>query len=509
MAVARDDRAEGWRACNLCGRSDGALKLVRNGTCVMNAEDHLEAIDCRDIRMVHVSCAYWLTGRALQLPPSPVLIDGLAAIPPERFGRKCIVCRKRGVGACLQCAAPDCDVSYHVTCAMEWGMRMEDDKSGASRRRTFCPRHSRGFDAADAPPLRLSLRGLPAMPWSSTTAAGAISNGQLNHVMERGTVVDGATAKVRHVIDAAAASAVSQRRPRGRPPRSAVAATERQAARPGSMTTFHRIPRGGISSAGPPDASGPPEDAATVAASLAATFAHLHGIRSDLEMVRTLAEWACRREMMKRGYTEILFKCLKRAEVDAAADDESVSRQTPDGKRVRRTETSATGHSRTSRRRQLAVDGRSDLSSSAVESSASSSNIDIDTRSFRRRHAAEEMSPDARATRRSRARTGPRHSASSPTQPVANTPRGGRRGRPRRAPLSASSPPSSPSTAATITTDSAECASPSLPPPPLPPLSSPSSSGFTGFVGSALRAAGAALRFRRDMHPGDSDRHGE
>ncbi|KAK4535899.1 hypothetical protein CDCA_CDCA06G1924 [Cyanidium caldarium] len=506
MAVARDHRAEGWRACNLCGRSDGALKLVRNGACVMNAEDHLDAMDCRNIRMVHVSCAYWLTGRALQLPPSPVLIDGLAAIPPERFGRKCIVCRKRGVGACLQCAAPDCDVSYHVTCAMEWGMRMEDDKSGASRRRTFCPRHSRGADAADAPPLRLSLRGLPAMPWSSTTAAGAGSNGRLDHDGEQDTVVHGASAKVRHVIGAAAASAAPQRRPRGRPPRSAVAATEGQAARPGNMTTFHRIPRVGVSSAGPPDASGPPEEPATVATSLAATVAHLHDIRSDLEMVRTLAEWACRREMMKRGYTEILFKCLKRAEVDAVADDESVSRQIPDGKRVRRTETSATGHSRTLRRCRLTVDGRSDLSSSAVESSASSSNIDSDTRSLRRRHAAEEMSPDARAAGRSRARTGPHHSASSPAQPVANTPRSGRRGRPRRRSLSASSPPSSPSTTS-IT--SAECASPPPSPPPPPPLSSPSSSRFTGFVGSALRAAGAAFRFRRDMYPGDSDQRGE
>ena len=122
---------------------------------------------------VHVVCALFIPGLALTLHfqhygstlPLPVtmplstkkkhrsfhLVTGANDIPEELYELGCDLCGV-GTGVCIQCVEKECNISYHVTCAMMkgWCVRVEEVEEegkvgkggGEVAMRSWCDRHT-------------------------------------------------------------------------------------------------------------------------------------------------------------------------------------------------------------------------------------------------------------------------------------------------------------------------------------------------------------------------------
>uniref|UniRef100_A0A3B4DLB8 Protein Jade-1 n=1 Tax=Pygocentrus nattereri TaxID=42514 RepID=A0A3B4DLB8_PYGNA len=119
--------------CQLCPKKGGAMKPTRSGS-----------------KWVHVSCALWIPEVSIGNPEKMEPITSVSQIPNNRWALICCLCKEK-TGACIQCSAKSCRIAFHVTCGLQFGLKMntiltDDDEV---KFKSFCPTHS-GMDWSDS-----------------------------------------------------------------------------------------------------------------------------------------------------------------------------------------------------------------------------------------------------------------------------------------------------------------------------------------------------------------------
>lgn len=111
--------------CALCPNKGGGFKRTVDG------------------KWAHVICAIWIPEVQFSNPVFLEPIDGIKEIPAARWKLTCYVCRKR-MGACIQCAKPNCYMAFHVTCAQQASlyMKLEVTKGGEVKKTAYCDSHT-------------------------------------------------------------------------------------------------------------------------------------------------------------------------------------------------------------------------------------------------------------------------------------------------------------------------------------------------------------------------------
>lgn len=74
------------------------------------------------------------------------IVHGISDIPASRWKLVCIFCKKKGVGACMQCCYGKCWKSFHITCALKHGATLNRIEDGDAEYATslyngYCPQH--------------------------------------------------------------------------------------------------------------------------------------------------------------------------------------------------------------------------------------------------------------------------------------------------------------------------------------------------------------------------------
>lgn len=122
------DKLETVKNCVLC------TNLIVNGKLLKtNSDKHTYA---------HEICAESINETFIK----DDIVHGISDIPTSRWKLVCIFCKKKGIGACMQCCYGKCWKSFHATCAIENGVTMKKSNDRNSEHATslydgYCPQH--------------------------------------------------------------------------------------------------------------------------------------------------------------------------------------------------------------------------------------------------------------------------------------------------------------------------------------------------------------------------------
>ncbi|MES1921079.1 hypothetical protein MHBO_002669 [Bonamia ostreae] len=72
-------------------------------------------IRCEENRFIHLSCALWIPEIHIANKINRKVV-GINDVPFERYQLLCFYC-KNSYGACIQCASPNCSISFHPSCS--------------------------------------------------------------------------------------------------------------------------------------------------------------------------------------------------------------------------------------------------------------------------------------------------------------------------------------------------------------------------------------------------------
>ena len=127
--------------CCLCpnGADGGAMKPTDDG------------------RWAHVSCALWIPEVEFGCKSVREPVINVEKVAAARWKLLCVVCRRRGGGACLQCRRTSCYTAFHVSCATHAGLCVGTPSSDDDVT-VFCDVHSSPGSNSDTQSLMSSAR---------------------------------------------------------------------------------------------------------------------------------------------------------------------------------------------------------------------------------------------------------------------------------------------------------------------------------------------------------------
>lgn len=130
---------------------------------------------------VHVVCAIWIPevhfANTVFLEP----VIGVEHIDRARFKLMCFICRRRGVGACIQCDKQNCYTAFHVTCAQQAGLYMNIQEEYDTTPNTSTANHNTPAQLVDVKKCAYCDAHTPRDSLSPRTRADLLKSGLAEH----------------------------------------------------------------------------------------------------------------------------------------------------------------------------------------------------------------------------------------------------------------------------------------------------------------------------------------